>query len=57
MKMDLIDNELLMEDKKKGGGYSRSMEIKRVEVSRLIDINFALIDFSYELDYSALLGC
>ena len=53
--MDLIDSELLM--KSEGGGYSRSMEIKRVEVSRLIDINFALIDFSYELDYSALLGC
>ena len=56
VKMDLIDNKLLMEDKKRGRGYSRSMEIKRVEVSRLIDINFALIDFSYELDYSALLG-
>ena len=34
------------------------MEVTGVGVSdRLIDINFALIDFSYELDYSALLGC
>ena len=34
------------------------MEITGVGVSDgLIDINFALIDFSYELDYSALLGC
>ena len=55
--MDLIDSELLMRDKR-GGGYSGSMEITGVGVSdRLIDINFALIDFSYELDYSALLGC
>ena len=54
--MDLIDSELLMKDKM--GGYSRSMEITGVGVSdRLIDINFALIDFSYELDYSAVLGC
>ena len=28
VKMDLIDSELLMEDKR-GGGYSRSMEIKK----------------------------
>ena len=47
VKMDLIDSELLMEDKR-GGGYSRSMEIKRVGVSRLIGLNFTLIDFSYE---------
>ena len=48
VKMDLIDSELLMEDKK-GGGYSRSMEIKRVGVKdRLIGLNFTLIDFSYE---------
>ena len=54
--MDLIDSELLMKDE--SGGYSGSMEIKRVGVSdRLIDLIFALIDFSYELDYSALLGC
>ena len=54
--MDLIDSELLMKDE--SGGYSGSMEITGVGVSdRLIDINFALIDFSYELDYSALLGC
>ena len=30
VKMDLIDSKLLMEDTKKGGRYSRSMEIKRV---------------------------
>ena len=45
--MDLIDSELLMKDE--SGGYGGSMEIKRVGVSdRLIDLNFALIDFSYE---------
>ena len=53
VEMDLIDSELLMKDE--SGGYSGSMEIKRVEVSRLIDINFALIDFSYELDYSCFI--
>ena len=46
--MDLIDSELLMKDKM-GGGYSRSMEITGVGVSdRLIDLIFALIDFSFE---------
>ena len=45
--MDLIDSELLM--KSEGGGYSGSIEIKRVGVSdRLIGLNFTLIDFSYE---------
>ena len=45
--MDLIDSELLMKDE--SGGYSGSMEIKRVGVSdRLIDLIFALIDFSVE---------
>ena len=42
--MDLIDSELLM--KSEGGGYSGSIEIKRVGVSdRLTDLIFALIDF------------
>ena len=45
--MDLIDSELLMKDE--SGGYSGSMEIKRVGVSdRLIDLIFVLIDFSVE---------
>ena len=47
VEMDLIDSELLM--KSEGGGYSGSIEIKRVGVSdRLIDLIFALIDFSVE---------
>ena len=47
VEMDLIDSELLMKDE--SGGYSGSMEIKRVGVSdRLIDLIFALIDFSVE---------
>ena len=45
--MDLIDSELLM--KSEGGGYSGSIEIKRVGVSdSLTDLIFALIDFSFE---------
>ena len=47
LEMDLIDSELLM--KGEGGGYSGSVEIKRVGVSdRLTDLIFALIDFSFE---------
>ena len=47
VEMDLIDSELLMKDE--SGGYSGSMEITGVGVSdRLIDLIFALIDFSVE---------
>ena len=52
--MDLIDSELLM--KSEGGGYSGSIEIKRVGVSdRLTDLIFALIDFLLSLDYFAFI--
>ena len=52
--MDLIDSELLM--KSEGGGYSGSIEIKRVGVSdSLTDLIFALIDFLLSLDYFAFI--
>ena len=52
--MDLIDSELLM--KGEGGGYSGSIEIKRVGVSdSLTDLIFALIDFLLSLDYFAFI--
>ena len=56
VEMDLIDSELLMKDE--SGGYSGSMELKRVGVSdRLIDLILHQLIFLMSSDYSALLGC